>query len=206
MGMGEPGGYSRGVAARARPAELTGDGVSAMSRWVPPPRSLARCRWTPHLVPGAVLSALLLLGVLACEPVATPAAWREAAPHPGLGPADVVAAQLEALQHNDERDAGIAVAFRFASPGNRRSTGPLERFVWMIRDGPYELLLGFDGAHAQPVVMDGTAAARQRVTVVRDGRSRVYHFVLSQQRDGECRGCWMTDAVLVEDEPAAESI
>lgn len=176
-----------------------------MSRRVPPPNG-ARCRSIRRLLAGAALTACLLLGALGCEPGASPPPWREATPHPGLGPAEVVAAQLQALQHNDARDAGIAVAFRFASPGNRRSTGPLERFVWMIRDGPYELLLGFDGSHAQPVVMDGAAAARQRVTVVRDGRSRVYHFVLSQQRGGECSGCWMTDAVLVEDEPSAESI
>ncbi len=178
-----------------------------MSRRVPPPPSAARHQTLRRRLARHVLfSAVFLLAATGCEPAAAPEAWREAIPHPSLGPGDVVAAQLEALRHNDERDAGIAVAFRFASPGNRRSTGPLERFVWMLRDGPYELLLGFDGAHAQPVVMDGSAAARQRVTIVRDGRSRVYHFVLSQQRGGACGGCWLTDAVLVEDEPDAESI
>ena len=164
-----------------------------------------RCSSRSGVTERVGLLALLVGGLLAsaCDPA--PSAWREAAPHPDLGPSEVVAAQLEALQHNDESNDGIAVAFRFASPGNRRTTGPLERFVFMIHDGPYELLLGFDGAHAQPVEVDD-GAARQRVTVVRDGRVQVYHFVLSKQREGECGGCWMTDAVLIEDSPESEAI
>lgn len=148
---------------------------------------------------------VLPLLALACQEGGVDLSWREAAPHPELAPEEVVAAQLEALRQNDEANAGIEVAYRFASPGNQRTTGPLKRFVWMIHDGPYELLLGFDGAHAQPVEVQDSGA-RQRVTVVRDGIVRVYEFVLSRQRDGACRGCWMTDAVLVEEATTTEAI
>ena len=56
-------------------------------------------------------------------------------PSPDLSPEDVVRIQVEALQRNDEPspDAGIEAAFRFASPSNRRATGPLGRFSEMVR-------------------------------------------------------------------------
>ena len=58
-------------------------------------------------------------------------------PDPALSPGDVVRIQLEALRRNDEQDRGIAVAFRFASPANRTNTGPLSRFIAMIKEaGP----------------------------------------------------------------------
>ncbi|MSV29914.1 MAG: hypothetical protein EXQ52_14390 [Bryobacterales bacterium] len=58
-------------------------------------------------------------------------------PGPALTPAEVVRTQITALRNNDKprKDAGIATAFRFASPGNRAATGPLDRFILMVK-GP----------------------------------------------------------------------
>ena len=84
-------------------------------------------------------------------------------PAPVLSPEDVVRIQLEALRHNDERNRGIEVAFRFASPANRVHTGPLPRFIGMIRNGPYALMLDFRAVSYGPVESNGTQA-RQRVT------------------------------------------
>ena len=104
--------------------------------------------------------AVLLL-CLALVPAVLPAQDGEAGaadplseslvPAPELSPGDVVRIQLEALRHNDDRNRGIDVAFRFASPANRASTGPLSRFIGMIRNGPYALMLGFGAASYGPV-------------------------------------------------------
>ena len=119
------------------------------------------------------------------------------APRPGLSPAEVLRIQLEALRHNDDRDRGIAVAFRFASPANRASTGPLLRFARMIKRGPYALMLDFRRARYGKVEVRG-GRARQRVTLT-GPRARVsYWFHLSRQADAPFVDCWMTDAVLVE--------
>ena len=118
-------------------------------------------------------------------------------PAPALSPGDVVRIQLEALRHNDRHDRGIEVAFRFASPANRANTGPLERFVSMIRNGPYALMLGFRAASYGPVESRGVRA-RQRVTLVDAGRSITYWFYLSRQSEAPYIDCWMTDAVYVE--------
>ena len=78
----------------------------------------------------------LFLRVCCAWHAAAAAALLFAAEHPTepsaeLAPEEVVAAQLHALRQNDpaNRDAGIRIAFRFASPGNRQVTGPIERFI-----------------------------------------------------------------------------
>lgn len=117
-------------------------------------------------------------------------------PSANLGPEDVVRIQLEALRKNDGEDRGIAVAFRFASPANKRSTGPLPRFISMIRNGPYRLMLEYRHVLYAPVrIVDGTAA--QRVTLIGKDNVTDFVFLLSRQRRPPCKGCWMTDSVIV---------
>ena len=118
-------------------------------------------------------------------------------PTPALSPGDVIRIQLEALRHNDEQDRGIAVAFRFASPANRANTGPLPRFIAMIEQGPYALMLDFREADYGPVetVAD---QARQRVTLTGERSSMTYWFYLSRQSEAPYADCWMTDAVYIE--------
>ena len=118
-------------------------------------------------------------------------------PDPALSPGDVVRIQLEALRHNDEKDRGIAVAFRFASPANRANTGPLSRFIAMIEQGPYAVMLDFREAEYGTVETAGNQA-RQRVTLTSDREIVTYWFYLSRQSTAPYMDCWMTDAVHVE--------
>ena len=147
-----------------------------------------------------LLLCLVLAPVIAGaqEPVGTANPLSDAlVPAPALSPGEVVRIQLEALRHNDRHDRGIEVAFRFASPANRANTGPLARFVSMIRNGPYALMLGFRAASYGPVESKGVRA-RQRVTLADAGRSVTYWFYLSRQSEEPYVDCWMTDAVYVE--------
>lgn len=118
-------------------------------------------------------------------------------PDPTLTPGDVVRIQLEALRHNDEQDRGIAVAFRFASPANRANTGPLSRFISMIRKGPYALMLDFREATYGPVETVANRA-RQRVTLTGVRETMAYWFYLSRQSEPPYVDCWMTDSVFIE--------
>ena len=118
-------------------------------------------------------------------------------PSPELEPAEVIRIQLEALRHNDEGDRGIEVAFRFASPANRENTGPLSRFIRMIKHGPYALMLDFRTARYGEVEVKG-ARARQRVTLTGRHARISYWFHVSRQSDPPWLDCWMTDAVYVE--------
>jgi hypothetical protein len=115
-----------------------------------------------------------------------------------MSPADVVRTVVLALQHNDtpSPDAGIATAFRFASPGNRQSTGPLEHFIKMVKNPAYAALLNFESAEfADPQIRDDQARVAVKLTMP-DGTTIIYIWGLSRQGEGDFKGCWMTDSVV----------
>ena len=118
-------------------------------------------------------------------------------PTPTLAPEQVVRIQLNALRNNDAQNLGIEIAFRFASPNNKLSTGPLPRFISMVRQGPYSLMLAYESLAYHPVEVIEDRA-RQRVTLIGAGLVIDYEFYLSRQTEGACVGCWMTDAVIAK--------
>ncbi|NIR89362.1 MAG: DUF4864 domain-containing protein [Gammaproteobacteria bacterium] len=147
--------------------------------------------------------------VLAANPASPAGAAPPEGPHPSprLAPDEVVRIQLEALRANDERDRGIAIAFRFASPRNRASTGPLPRFARMIRQG-YGLMLEWVHAEYGPLRVEGAHAVQPVILIGREAVVR-YVFYLTRQKGGACTACWMTDAVTAEplgDRPASASV
>lgn len=121
----------------------------------------------------------------------------ELQPNPNLSPEEVVKIQVEALKHNDEEDRGIEITFRFASPANRQATGPLPRFIRMVKNPAYKPMLNHKLAEYDPIEISGNTAT-QRVTIIdSNGNATVYLFTLSKQVDAACEGCWMTDSVTV---------
>jgi hypothetical protein len=124
-------------------------------------------------------------------------------PDPKYSAAQVVGIVLYALQHNDQPapDHGIAITFAFASPANRESTGPLDRFTLLVKNPDYRAMLGYRSAHRDRMDIVGVHA-RQRVTVTgASGETRVFIFMLSKQQGGQYNGCWMTDGVVREHAP-----
>jgi len=122
---------------------------------------------------------------------------RDLMPSATLTPEQVVQIQLKALRLNDSLNRGIEVAFRFASPDNKLHTGPLPRFISMMNERPYSLMLDYENVAYDPVeIVDDFA--RQRVTLISSGMIVAYEFYLSRQRTGNCLGCWLTDAVIAK--------
>jgi hypothetical protein len=121
-------------------------------------------------------------------------------PSPDFGPEEVVRLVVDALQHNADsyNDEGIRVTFNFASPKNKRMTGPLPIFIQMVKSPHYRLMLGHQHAEFGTLETNGSTV-RQRVTL-HDGENRgtTFIFVLSCQSKGPHAGCWMTDAVLLD--------
>jgi Domain of unknown function (DUF4864) len=119
-------------------------------------------------------------------------------PHPDLSPIQVVQIQLEALQNNDlTRDnEGIRICFRFASPENRETTGPIGHFIALLNNPLYRPMIGFERAEFTQFMLGGNTA-RQTVRLIRTRKENVvYTFILSYQTEEPYPGCWMTDAVL----------
>jgi hypothetical protein len=148
------------------------------------------------LIPFSIPMTLLLLALHPMIAAATAAPGMGRGPSPALSPEAVVRIQVEALRDNGDDDAGIAEVFRFASPGNRSQTGPLPRFVRMVRAAPYDALLNHRRASYGPVAL-GQERMQQTVTVTAsDGSERRFLWLVSRQSEGEHSGCWMTDAVI----------
>lgn len=156
------------------------------------------------VVPVAAAVALLLLGgsggvfvhpTSSSSPMST-ASDSLPAPSPDLSPAEVVRLQVDALGDNDapHADAGIEAAFRFASPANKRATGPLERFRLLFETEAYGPMLDHDGAQYSAVQQTDTQA-RMGVMLSTESGPVGYVFRLSKQTQAPHQDCWMTDGV-----------
>ena len=119
-----------------------------------------------------LLGITVLLVVLAAPVGATHLPRTD--PDPSLSPHDVVRIQIEALQHNDTpyEDRGIEVTFNFASPTNKRMTGPLERFKLMVRNPVYGPMIDHRSAEYQNVKVEGDFAQVDVILESKDGQSR----------------------------------
>jgi len=118
-------------------------------------------------------------------------------PSPALSPMEVIRLQVEALGSNDTpyEDAGIEAAFNFASPANKRATGPLRRFRRLFETPAYGPMIDHEDATYSAPQVDG-AVARMRVILTTAQGNRVgYLFRLSKQEEAPHADCWMTDAV-----------
>jgi len=139
------------------------------------------------------LTALLI--VLATPVGATELQQTE--PDPSLLPQDVVRIQIEALRDNDipYKDRGIEVTFNFASPANRRQTGPIERFKAMVHNPLYGPMINHRSAIYENLVVEGEYAQIDVILLSKEGEHLGYRFFLSRQHGNEFEGSWMTDAV-----------
>ena len=114
---------------------------------------------------------------------------------PELKPNDVVRLQLLAMQQNDESDIGIEVTFRFASPANKKQTGPLKRFIRLVRNPSYRPLLNHINATFLELNIEEDFAVQDVIITTSNGERIGYRFRLSIQKGPLFPGCWMTDSV-----------
>jgi hypothetical protein len=119
-------------------------------------------------------------------------------PNPKLSAEQVIAIQLRALRDNAklDNDRGIKITFNFASPSNRQMTGPLPRFIEMVKNPLYVIMFTFERCERGPLEREGNEV-RQRVTLIdKEGKRAIFLFVLSKQKLPPYRDCWMTDSVF----------
>ena len=117
-------------------------------------------------------------------------------PEPELKPNDVVRLQLLAMQQNDDSDFGIEVTFRFASPSNKIQTGPLKRFIRLVRNPSYRPLLNHINATFLELTVEEDFAVQDVIITTSNGKRIGYRFRLSIQKGPLYPDCWMTDSVI----------
>jgi len=147
----------------------------------------------------AVLATLFILIMLPQPGSATLQANSSALPVPDrrLQPEDVVKIVLGALANNDTpyTDAGIETTFNFASPSNKARTGPLERFIVMVKGPVYGVMVGHKSHELSEIVMSNNRAYQWARLVTANGVAVHFGFRLGLQSGGEFKGMWMTEAV-----------
>ena len=118
-------------------------------------------------------------------------------PNPDIAPAEVIAIQLNGLQHNNipEVDTGIRQTWAFAHPRNRSMTGPLRRFTDMLRGPTYDMMLN----HASHEIVPGQSGDGWRQFDVfmetENGEVMQFSWVVEKVTNGRYKNCWMTVAV-----------
>ena len=119
-------------------------------------------------------------------------------PDPKLSPADVVSVQMNALKNNNTpyRDAGIELSFRFASPQNKKSTGPLDRFKLLFKNKDYAPMLNHDSLEIGPVNYSEDGADVPIFIISKEGEKVLYLFRLHKQNQKPYENCWMTSGVI----------
>ena len=117
-------------------------------------------------------------------------------PSPDLAPDEVVRLQLRSLGNNTSDNRGILQCFCFASPANRRVTGPLARFIAMVRSPPFDTMARQSAALVgRPVIEE--PYARVLATFLDELQQvHVFRFELSKQVVEPYVDCWMTDSVI----------
>ena len=127
------------------------------------------------------------------------------APTPQLTPSQVVKVVMAALQANDATDSGIRVTFSFASPGNQQVTGPVDRFIPMVKGPAYAPMLNHKTATVREVTLKDDQAAELVTVIDAAGHAAYYVFQLSKQHEaGPLKDCWMTDGVIRVEPKAAD--
>ncbi len=122
-------------------------------------------------------------------------------PSPDLGPQQVVRFQLDSLRTNTADNDGIASTFTFASPANKRMTGPLARFSSLFDNPRYAPMLNHQSSDIELLSNDGRYAKFAVELIDQNGSIHHYRFELSRQVGGSCTECWMTDSVMWAPKP-----
>ena len=119
-------------------------------------------------------------------------------PNNTIEPYQVVKIQLTSLKDNSEESGNIGIkqTWEFAHPSNQKNTGPLDRFISMIKGESYKMLLN----HVEHKILEAkftNSVVIYEVTIL-DMNKSYYKFnwqVEKYTKEGPLNGCWLTTMV-----------
>ena len=116
---------------------------------------------------------------------------------PMLSPEAAVHIQLRALQNNDvpSPDSGIRKAWAFAHPDNKRVTGPLPKFMAMIKQPAYAMLLNHQNYEIKLLERSASIAVFAIRVTANDGLVYLCRWQVAPVIGGENDGAWLTIGV-----------
>ena len=143
------------------------------------------------------LTYLLIIFVLAIMFIVTAKADLTK-PNIKIEPYQVVKIQLTSLMKNDEPnvDDGIRQTWEFAHPLNKQYTGPLSKFINLLKSDSYKMLLNhLDNEIIQVFKSDNSYGFEVRIL----GKDKNYYkfqwIVTMYSGEGPLKDCWLTTSV-----------
>ena len=119
-------------------------------------------------------------------------------PNIEIEPDQVVKIQLNGLMNNDEPnlDSGIKQTWEFAHPLNKKYTGPLGRFINLLKSESYKMLIN----HLDSEIIEVFKSSNQygfEITIL--GNDKKYYkfqwLVEKYYDEGPLKDCWLTTSV-----------
>ena len=119
-------------------------------------------------------------------------------PNIGIEPGQVVKIQINSLMQNDKPNLndGIKQTWEFAHPLNKKYTGPLTKFINLLKGDNYKMLIN----HLESEIVEVFKSNNQygfEVTIL--GRDKKYYkfqwVVEKYYEDGPLNDCWLTTSV-----------
>ena len=119
-------------------------------------------------------------------------------PNIGIKPYQVVKIQLSGLMKNDEPniDNGIKQTWEFAHPSNKKFTGPLSRFIKLLNDEGYNVLLNHT-EHKVVEIFNSEKKFIYEVTIL-DRENFFFKYTWQVEKflnGGPLNNCWLTTSV-----------
>ena len=118
---------------------------------------------------------------------------------PQMTARDIIKLQINAMQANNKNNSGIRKAFKYASPENKKKTGPFPKFKKMLLSDNYKHLLNSKKWKIVPKTIkkkgDELYSVLVEVLSSYNNKNHRYRFTLSRQIPSLF---WRTDSVLKE--------
>ena len=119
-------------------------------------------------------------------------------PSNNIEPHQVVKIQLSGLMKNDQPtiDYGIKQTWEFAHPSNKKYTGPLPKFINMLKSESYKMLLNHIDNEVIEVFKSNSKYGFQVTILGIDKNYYKFQWVVEKYyKDGPLKDCWLTTSV-----------
>ncbi len=119
-------------------------------------------------------------------------------PNSGIEPYQVIKIQLRGLMKNNDPflDYGIKQTWEFAHPTNKKYTGPLTKFIKMIKGDGYKMLLNHIENEIVQIFKSNDKYGFEVTILGKDKNYYKFQWVVEKYyKEGPLQDCWLTTSV-----------
>ena len=119
-------------------------------------------------------------------------------PSIGIEPDKVVRIQLDGLMKNDQPkiDHGIKQTWEFAHPSNKKYTGPLSRFIILLKSESYKMLINHLDSEIIEIFKSKNRYGFEVTILGSDKKYYKFQWIVERyNKEGPLKDCWLTTSV-----------